>query len=101
MAEAEAVDIVLAAGEASLHHGWVAHSSQPNRSAERRIGLAMQYVAPSVRQRHADCESATLVRGVDRYRHFREEPRFEMDFHPQAVAFQQQAQRLKNAVYDT
>lgn len=99
--EGRAVDIVLEPGQASLHHGWVLHASAPNPSGGRRIGLSLQYVAPSVRQVFDAEESATLVRGVDRFGHFRPEPICARDFAPEAVAFQQQAERRKHAVYDT
>jgi ectoine hydroxylase-related dioxygenase (phytanoyl-CoA dioxygenase family) len=98
--EAAAADIVLAPGQASLHHGWVLHASAPNSSADRRIGLTFQYLDPSARQTLTDRESATLVRGEDRYGHFRPEPEWTGDFAPEAVAFQKQAQDLKHAVYD-
>jgi ectoine hydroxylase-related dioxygenase (phytanoyl-CoA dioxygenase family) len=96
----QAVDIVLEPGQASLHHGWVVHGSNPNASDDRRIGLTMQYIAPSVCQKFSDQESATLVRGVDRYAHFRSEPECVEDFSEASVAFQRQAQVLKHAVYD-
>ncbi len=94
------VDIELEPGEASLHHGWVLHASGPNPSAERRIGLSVQYVAPSMRQTLTDQESATLVRGTDRFGHFRPEPEPRADFDPEALAFQKRAERLKRWVYD-
>ena len=96
----QAVDIVLEPGQASLHHGWVVHASNSNASNDRRIGLTMQYIAPSVRQKFTDQESATLVRGTDRYAHFRPEPECAEDFSEDGVAFQRQVQDLKHAVYD-
>jgi ectoine hydroxylase-related dioxygenase (phytanoyl-CoA dioxygenase family) len=98
--ETKAVDIVLEPGQASLHHGWAFHASNPNPSNDRRIGLTIQYVVPSVRQMVASNESATLVRGVDNYGHFQPEPRCESDFEPEGVEFQEKVQALKHAVYD-
>ena len=98
---AAAVAMPLQPGQASLHHGWLFHGSGPNRSGDRRIGLSLQYVAPSVRQLKTDLESATLVRGEDRYRHFRPEPPCTADFAPENLAFQAEAERLKHAVYDS
>ena len=98
--EADAVDIVLEPGEVSLHHGWVIHASNANTSDARRIGLTIQYAATSVRQTHTDQESATLVRGVDNYRHFNPEPVIDSDFSAEGVAFQERAQRVKHEVYD-
>lgn len=45
------VDLILRPGQMSLHHGETIHGSQPNRSNDRRIGLALQsFAAPDVRQ---------------------------------------------------
>ncbi|MCG8355229.1 MAG: phytanoyl-CoA dioxygenase family protein [Kiloniellales bacterium] len=99
--EERAVDIPLAPGQASLHHGWVVHGSAPNGSDERRIGLTLQYLTPRVRQTLTDRESATLVRGEDRFGHFRPEPRCERDFDPVGMAFQREVEQLKHEVYDT
>lgn len=99
--ETRAVDIELRPGEASLHHGWVVHGSNPNDSLERRVGLTLQYIAPSVRQLITDKESATLVRGVDRFGHFLKEPDCREDFSAENLAFQRQAEMLKHEVYYT
>jgi ectoine hydroxylase-related dioxygenase (phytanoyl-CoA dioxygenase family) len=98
--EAAAVDIELVPGQASLHHGWVLHASGSNPTGDRRVGLTVQYLAPSARQTLSHRESATLVRGIDRYGHFQPEPEFSADFAPEAVAFQQDADRLKHEIYD-
>ena len=42
--EDKTVSIELQPGEASLHHGRVAHASHPNKSDDRRIGLSLQYL---------------------------------------------------------
>ena len=84
--EAAAVDIVLAPGEMSLHHGQVFHGSQPNRSADRRIGFNAQYIAPHVRQTVGRHDSAMLLRGHDGFGHFEDEPRPGAEFDPAAVA---------------
>ena len=60
----------LEPGQASFHHGKVLHSSPANRSDRRRIGLAIQFIAPHVEQRVASRDFAMLVRGEDRYGHF-------------------------------
>jgi non-heme Fe2+,alpha-ketoglutarate-dependent halogenase len=43
-----AVDLVLAAGEASLHDGQVIHGSAPNRSGRPRIGFVIRYTTPAM-----------------------------------------------------
>ena len=47
--ESQARDVVLAAGEMSLHHGDIVHGSNPNRSATERIGFIVRFVTPEVR----------------------------------------------------
>jgi non-haem Fe2+, alpha-ketoglutarate-dependent halogenase len=67
--EGEGVDVVLKAGEMSLHHVLLAHGSGPNTTGDRRIGLAIRYIPPHVRQLKVR-DSAMLVRGRDRHGHF-------------------------------
>jgi non-heme Fe2+,alpha-ketoglutarate-dependent halogenase len=70
-----AVHAPLRAGEFSLHHTLCLHRSQPNRSAGRRVGLAISYVPTSVRHLGVKHKTpAMLVRGVDKYGHFDLEP---------------------------
>src|SRR5205814_6001574 len=76
--EARAVDLVLRAGEISLHYGMVIHGSNPNRSTRRRCGLTLRYVPPTVRQVVNNSQgrmyTAVLVRGEDRFHHFGARP---------------------------
>ena len=72
--EDRAVTLDLAPGQMSLHDGWLAHASAPNRSDSRRIGFAIRYLATHVRNTGTRRDSALLVRGVDRYAHFDVEP---------------------------
>lgn len=92
----KAVDVVLRAGEMSLHHLRTVHSSPPNRSDRRRIGYAIRYMTP-VMQPAAARASALLVRGRDRYGHFELEPRPVRDFDPAAVTAYDRAVRLRTA----
>jgi non-heme Fe2+,alpha-ketoglutarate-dependent halogenase len=84
--EAQAVCVTLEPGEFSLHHVLVFHASEPNRSDDVRIGLAIRYVPTHLRQTAGVRESATLVRGVDEHHHFDPEPAPAGDLHPDAVA---------------
>lgn len=72
--EQRAVDVVLRAGEISLHHGTLIHGSNPNLSPRRRCGLTIRYVPPYVRQVATNSQGRTwtaiLVRGKDPYGHF-------------------------------
>jgi hypothetical protein len=67
--ESKAADIVLRAGEFSLHHVLLAHGSHPNDTDDRRIGLAVRYIPTSAKQTKLR-DTAMLVRGVDAYNHF-------------------------------
>lgn len=84
--ESRLVDAVLAPGEMSLHHVKLVHGSMPNRSADRRIGFAVRYIPPTVRQVAGAQDSAMLVRGRDRFGHFEPEEPPEFDMAPAAVA---------------
>lgn len=68
--EREAVDVILKPGEMSLHHGRTFHASSPNRSDDRRIGVAVRYIKPSMKQEGGERTFATLVRGVDQFNNF-------------------------------
>lgn len=81
----KAVDCVLGPGEMSLHHVKLVHGSEPNRSNDRRIGLAIRYIPTYVRQVKVR-DSATLVRGVDEHHNFDMEPRPKLDLDDAAMA---------------
>ena len=89
--DAETVTMPLQSGEASLHNGRLAHSSEPNRSPSRRIGLSFNYMPTTTRQTLSEWDSAALVRGKDSYRHFTPTPRPTRDFDPVSVAFHEKA----------
>jgi non-haem Fe2+, alpha-ketoglutarate-dependent halogenase len=84
--ESKAVELPLQPGEMSLHHVRLIHGSDPNPSAKRRIGFAIRYIPTYVRQAAGMRDSATLVRGVDKYCHFEPERRPEFDMAPAAQA---------------
>jgi hypothetical protein len=60
----------LRAGQISLHHTHIVHSSEPNRTAERRIGIGVSYIPPQCRLVNDARVTAALVRGRDDYGHF-------------------------------
>lgn len=83
--EGEGVDVALKAGEMSLHHVLLAHSSGPNTTGDRRIGLAIRYIPPHVRQLKVR-DSAMLVRGRDTHGNFDLEPEPKADLDEAALA---------------
>ena len=85
--ERQAVMLTLQPGEMSLHHVRLIHGSDPNPSAKRRIGFAIRYLPTHVRQVVGTRDSATLVRGVDRFGNFEPEFAPERDLSDAAIAF--------------
>jgi ectoine hydroxylase-related dioxygenase (phytanoyl-CoA dioxygenase family) len=82
-----AVHASLRAGEFSLHHTLCLHRSAPNRSPERRIGLAISYVPTHVQHLGVKHKTpAMLVRGVDTFGHFDLDPAPVADFDATARA---------------
>ena len=81
--EERAVDLVLGAGQMSLHDGSIVHGSLPNRSDRRRCGLTIRYVPSYVTEVGIDGRKhgwkAILVRGEDREQNFEalEPPEFD------------------------
>jgi ectoine hydroxylase-related dioxygenase (phytanoyl-CoA dioxygenase family) len=97
--EAKALDITLETGEAAVFAYGIAHCSPPNQSDDRRIAVVLRYIPPETRQTLAEWDSAALVRGADRYRHFTHEPVPARDFDPAAVAFHRQAEEQQRQIY--
>jgi len=75
-----AVPLALRAGEFSLHHTHLLHSSAPNLGPDRRIGVGISYIPAVVRHVGPRRLTASLVRGEDRHGHFDSEPRPRADF---------------------
>jgi non-heme Fe2+,alpha-ketoglutarate-dependent halogenase len=68
--EQDAVDVVLRAGEMSLHHVNIIHGSNPNPSDGSRIGFAPRFMTPETRQIDGEPLTAVLARGRDSHGHF-------------------------------
>jgi hypothetical protein len=88
--EDEFVDLVLKAGEASLHHHRTVHGSGPNRSGAERLGVSITYM-PTASHNPKRPDSATLARGSDDYGNFELEPAPDTDFSSTALAAFQRA----------
>ena len=89
--DAQAVSMPLQTGEISFHNIGIAHASGPNVTDDRRIGLSFHYMPTQSSQLNADWDCASLVRGVDRYRHFDHAPAPVRDFDPVTVAYHEKA----------
>jgi len=84
--DARGVDVVLRAGEMSLHHVRMVHGSPANRSDDRRIGFAIRYIPTYVRQLAGEVDGAMLVRGVDEHHYYVPERPPAADLSPEARA---------------
>ena len=69
VADEDVVDVVLQPGEMSLHHVKIIHGSGCNASDGPRIGFAVRYIDPRVKQVTPD-HPVILARGEDHHRHY-------------------------------
>ena len=69
--EKDAVVAALDAGQASMHHGLLFHGSGPNTTDDRRIGSAIRYIKPSMKQATGDRPLVSLVNGQDNFGNFK------------------------------
>ncbi|MBM3487594.1 MAG: phytanoyl-CoA dioxygenase family protein [Alphaproteobacteria bacterium] len=83
--ETKAVDLVLEAGEFSLHHERIVHGSTANETDDARIGLALFYIPTEVRSTLGR-RTAALVRGTDRFGHWDTDPEPARDRDPAILA---------------
>jgi len=95
--EAQTHDVVLQPGEMSLHHVRIVHGSQANRSAQPRVGFAVRYIPPHVRQLGGRTY-AILARGRDDFGHFDPPRRPDADLSDAAWEMHQDSLRRLNDV---
>jgi len=72
----------LKPGQASFHHGWTLHTSMPNKSDDRRIGLNIQYISTNNKQLKNEKDTVICVRGNDEFNYYLkdEPPKVEIEF---------------------
>ncbi len=90
----------LHAGEMSLHHTNVVHSSSGNNASDRRIGIGISFIPTRVRPLGEVTPSALLVRGTDTYGHFLPEERLDQQQSPKALEAHATANALFRARQD-
>lgn len=76
----QCVMMPLRAGQVSLHHTHLVHSSEPNHTSQRRIGIGVSYIPTRCRLINDMRVTAALVRGHDAFGNFDLEPRPSGDF---------------------
>ena len=91
------MNLAVKPGEVAIFDYRLAHASYPNSSDDRRIGVGIRYIPPETRQILRPWDSATLVRGEDRFGHFELEPRPRFDFDPEAVEIHKRADAAQRA----
>ncbi len=90
----KAVAMELRAGQFSFHEEDTVHGSEPNRSGDRRIGLSIHYVPPTLRDVKYPGASAMLLRGEDTHGYWERDPRPEVDWDAACLAALDDAWRL-------
>lgn len=99
--ESAAVHLELAPGQMSLHHPWLVHGSQPNRTSARRVGVALQsYLGGDVRPSRGE-HHVLHIRGAPVARGLVEVSRPTTDFGPAETGRRSAAnQALGDVLYD-
>ena len=80
------VPAILDPGEVVFHHERVIHGSGPNNSDHSRVGFVIHYVAPHVRNRSADSDTAIFCRGTDPTGYWKPDPEPKKDLDPDCIA---------------
>lgn len=75
----EPADVILKAGEASIHSDLLIHGSGANNSNRRRCGLTLRYCTPDVRAYFGWHEKGVVVSGYDPTSHWANLSRPELD----------------------
>jgi len=89
--EDDAILVPVPEGNVTFHHTHLVHSSGPNLTDGRRIGIGVSYIPTHVRYVGEGRLTASLVRGEDKYGHFDPEVAPTADFDEAARAFHAQA----------
>jgi phytanoyl-CoA hydroxylase len=98
VAEADKVALMLNPGEISLHHGLTIHGSGPNVSDDRRIGVVLRYLTPSIKKTGGERDYAYLARGEDVHGNWAPSPIPQSAFDADALAVYEDIRNLQTAV---
>ena len=88
-----AIPAILDPGEVVFHHERVVHGSGPNNSDHSRVGFVIHYVAPDVRNRTADHDTAIFCRGGDPSGYWRPDPEPKADLDPDCIRILEETRR--------
>ena len=84
--ESGAINVELEPGECTLHHFRLAHSSEPNTSDRRRVGILFVFCPTHVKPTN-ELNTAILVRGEDKYGYWNRDPLPERDLDPENLRY--------------
>jgi hypothetical protein len=84
--ENKAQSMILKAGQFSFHKEDCVHGSAPNKSNDRRIGLSIHYVPPSIKETGFPGASAMVLRGEDTEGHWGVDMTPKKDWDPECLA---------------
>lgn len=82
--ESKAVDVILKAGDVSVHHPNIIHGSKANLSTKRRCGLTIRYIPTSTRITKTPWPCDFLLRGkaVPGINDYKPRPKYVAGKHP-------------------
>ncbi len=84
--ESKAQSMILKAGQFSFHKEDCVHGSAPNNSDDRRIGLSIHYVPPSIKETGFPGASVMVLRGEDTEGHWAVDMTPKKDWDPECLA---------------
>lgn len=84
--ESTAIDVELDPGECTIHHFRLAHSSEPNTSDRRRVGILFVFCGAHVKPTN-ELNSAILVRGKDEFGYWKRDPLPERELDPDNLRY--------------
>ena len=84
--ESTAINVDLEPGECTIHNFRLAHSSEPNTSDRRRIGILFVFCPTHVKPTN-DLNTGILVRGEDKYGYWKQDPLPERDLDPENLKY--------------
>lgn len=84
--DSRAIDVDLEPGECTIHHFRLAHSSEPNTSDRRRVGILFVFCGTHVKPTN-ELNTAILVRGTDEYGYWSRDPLPERELDPDNLRY--------------
>ena len=84
--DSTAINVELEPGECTLHHFRLAHSSEPNTSDRRRVGILFVFCGTHVKPTN-NLNTGILVRGEDKFGYWNADPLPERELDPDNLRY--------------